>query len=129
MPGAAKEAAGMSRAAYKRQIDMLRDHLPFAETAPEVMAIYLTSDCLWLAGFAPSDQTDGTSLSILGLRVNGSSSRLMRVRVPAPDGRLRHVDARDIYVSSLDSLGQPLVERFPIAEAAGECGGADHAVE
>ena len=121
IPGASESAAAMSRDEYARQINMLRTQLPFAETAPELTAMYLNDRCLWIAGFAPHDQTDGTSLTLVGLGLYGGV-RAALVRVTRPDGRLRHIDGRGIYVSFLDSLGTPLLERFPLTGAESACG-------
>lgn len=121
VPGAAAAAASLSREEYAEQVKVFAAQLPFADAAPEFTAMYLTDDCLWLTGFAPHDQTDGTSLTLVGIGIKTGTSATV-VRATRPDGRIRHVDGRGIYVSSLDSLGTPSIERFALPRGKLACG-------
>jgi hypothetical protein len=121
VPGAADAARAMTAAQYDAQVDRLETGLPFARVAPEVVAAYVTAHCAWLSGFTPGDQTDGTSLTLVGLGLK-TGERAVAVRASAPDGRVRLVDDRDVFVSYLDSLGTPLLERLPPKDAGASCG-------
>lgn len=95
-----------------RQLRLHAGRLPFADEAPEVMALYGAANCLAISGFAPADSPDGTSRT--WVVVNIISGALQGVfRISRQDRRVRHIDARAIYAVYLDSLNVPHVERYP----------------
>ncbi len=113
------QIAEIPKREVERQLKWFAGILPFADSVPELMAAYAVGNCLWLAGFAPADYIDGTSLTWIG--IDTESGRLWKViRLPRRDGRVRHMDASGAYVSYRDSLGLAHLERY--AWGAGYCG-------
>jgi len=111
-----KTAGAWERASVSERRSIARKQesvMPFATTAPTVTAMYGAGNCLWIAGFAPADYPDGTSLTWTGIDVV-RGELVGTVRVPRRDSRVRHVDEEAFYASFRDSDGLMHLERYPL---------------
>jgi hypothetical protein len=100
--------------------------MSFAETAPQIMSAFGAGACLFLAGHAPSDWQDGTSLTWLAIHVHtGALLGVLRLEPPADPSipwegygqhgaAVRAFDERNAYASYRDGSGVPMVARYPL---------------
>jgi hypothetical protein len=110
-PEAAERFARMSSAQREEANRLYLGYLLFADSVPQVTALYGYESCLWAANFDPSHFVDGTGPILLGLNVE-RPAELAVVAVPMRDARIRHVSARGIYVKVHDPDGEPYLIRL-----------------
>jgi len=60
-PSAAEIVAKTSAAELEEQMSHFLGSFQFATIHPEVVALFLSDRCLWIAGFDPRDEADGTA--------------------------------------------------------------------
>jgi hypothetical protein len=60
-PGAAETKARTSEEELEAQLELFLAGFDFAPTRPELVSLFVSEGCLWLAGFDPKDDADGAS--------------------------------------------------------------------
>ncbi len=105
--------AAFSNTRRRDQLHQFAETLPIAPEAPEVEGLFLAGNCLWLSGWNAADALNGAALTWLVLNWKEASVAGV-VRIPLARSRVQYLNRRDLYTTSLDSLGVSYVERYPI---------------
>jgi len=110
-------AAKMSASQRDAAEQQFLQRISFADSIPQITAMYGAGHCLWLAGFAPRDYVDGTSHTWISIDVTHDTIGTV-VRIPRVGARVRHIDRRAIYATYFDADGVEHVERYPLPRSA-----------
>ena len=98
--------------------DMARQYAAlwtFADSTPEVTALYAAGDCLLIAGFARDDYLDGTARTLLAVNV-ATPERTALFTIPVASGRIREADTRHVYVTSWSEAGSPILSAYALPD-------------
>ena len=103
------------------------NYLSFAEQAPTITAAFGAGACLFLAGFAPRDWVDGTSLTWVAVNVESAEVEAVfrlappvltlkgrHLRVERRGGAVSEIDGRFAFVIARNDDGAFVVQRYPL---------------
>lgn len=103
----------LPRSAKRAQIRTyvrLHEH-QFAQMKAEVQALWGAGECLFMAATISEDYVDGTSHTLLAWDVRNDTVAHV-ISVPLAGARIRHIDTRNVYVSSRNDDGVWRLTRY-----------------